>query len=62
MTMRSSLYAIPAIALAAVLALPACREEPAAEPTAPSRPSSGAVAAKAADTPRERAVRAVMEE
>ena len=62
MTMRSSLYAIPAFALAAALALPACREDPAAELTAPSRPSSSAVAAKAAESPRERAVLAAMEE
>jgi uncharacterized protein (TIGR02246 family) len=60
--MRYPVRALPAILLASVLALPACREDPAAEPTAPSRQSVGTVAAKTAASPREIAVLAAMEE
>jgi len=61
--MRYTVRVLPAMMLAAVLALPACREDPAAEPTAPSRPSAGRpLTAKPAESPRERAVLAAMEE
>jgi uncharacterized protein (TIGR02246 family) len=60
--MRLPLRALPAIALASALTFPACREDPAAESTAPSRWSTGPAAAKAAATPRESAVLAAMEE
>jgi uncharacterized protein (TIGR02246 family) len=60
--MRYSVRALPPILLASALALSACREDPAAEPTAPSRQSAGTVAAKTAASPRETAVLAAMEE
>ncbi|MFL5515511.1 MAG: nuclear transport factor 2 family protein [Gemmatimonadales bacterium] len=60
--MRYAIRAMPAISLAAALALAACREEPAAEPTAPSRPSVAPAAAKAPASPRQLAVLAAMEE
>ena len=60
--MRYPISALPAIALASALALPACREDRAAEPTAPSRQSVGPVVARTAASPREAAVLAAMEE
>ena len=62
--MRFPSHAMAALAVTATLTLAACREDPSAEPTAPtaSDAKTAAVQAKAAGAPRERAVLAAMEE
>src|ERR1044071_2019827 len=59
--MRLSIHRVVAIAAAALLSVAGCRENPPAEPTAPEA-KTAAVQAKAAASPRERAVLAAMEE
>ena len=59
--MRPLSCAITAATAAAALSFSACREDPPAEPTAPEA-RTAVVQAKAASSPRERAVLAAMEE
>jgi len=62
--MRLSHCTLVCAAVAATLSLAACREDPPAEPTAPTGADArtAVVQAKAASSPRERAVLAAMEE